>query len=104
MPPAPYLHSTVVPEVKSHGFNFADVWEVAVDTGAVQTDENAQFVGGPVRIWGERVGGELDGELCTQTRAGLGVLERQGLGFLGPCPALSMLESPFLSGPPPWVS
>lgn len=48
--PPHYLHSTVVPEVKSHGFNFADVWEVAVDTGAVQTDENAQLVGGPVRI------------------------------------------------------
>lgn len=45
-----YLHKIVVPEVKSHGFHFADVWEVSVDPGAVQTDEDAQFVRGPVGI------------------------------------------------------
>jgi hypothetical protein len=45
-----YLHHTVVPEVQSHGFNFADVWEVAVDARAVETDENPQLVRGPIRI------------------------------------------------------
>lgn len=47
-----YLHHTVVPEVQSHGFNFADVWEVAVDARAVKTDENPQLVRGPIRICG----------------------------------------------------
>lgn len=47
-----YLHHTVVPEVQSHGFNFADVWEVAVDARAMETDENPQLVRGPIRICG----------------------------------------------------
>lgn len=54
-----YLHDTVVPEVKSDGFHFADVWKVAVDSGAVQTDKDAQLVRGPVGICGVRgQGGE----------------------------------------------
>lgn len=83
-----YLHGTVIPEVKAHGFNSADVWEVAVDAGAIQTDEDAQLVGGPVGICGAKRGaGELGGEL-----GGLGWAGGAGRGrawrleFMRPCP------------------
>ena len=68
-----YLHDTVVPEVKSDRFHFADVWKVAVDSGAVQTDKDAQLVRGPVGICGvRRQGGELGEELAEETTARLG--------------------------------
>lgn len=53
-----YLHNVVIPEVKPHGFDFADVGEVAVDARAVETDKDPQLVGCPVGICRHGVGVE----------------------------------------------
>lgn len=77
-----------------------------MDAGAIQTDEDAQLVGGPVRICGaKRVEGELYGELGTETRAGLGVLGEAGLAVRihAAVPSAAQAGKPFSLGshPPP---
>lgn len=60
----PHLQFMVLPVRKVQGLHLADVRNVAVDPGTVQTDEDPQGAGAPTRIF--REGGEKDKlERCT---------------------------------------
>lgn len=70
-----------------------------MDSGAVQTDEDAQLVRGPVGICGTR---GQEGSWVKKPGLGRGRQERQGLAVsLGRCPAQPM--TPLLASPP-WMN